>query len=363
MRELVATGLDVACVLALSGATADANPHATSRAVTAIQVCSLGPSADSALVVGLHADLKPQLPEVSVAGMKLCFSTLACPAWDLQQIVDAAVACGMAGVDFRGIGEEIDITRVPAFNQDLPDTLALLRQHGLRVPCLNTSVTLVSPAPERWQMMLDECSRYARLGRLIGTHYVRIFGGAVPRGMTLDEARSMAQRHLRQLVKICGKWDCQPLVETHDDWATADSVMSLLHEFDPAEAGVLWDVEHPCRRAESPLDSALGMKRFIRHVHFKDSVRADGKSLPRLLGQGDLPLRAAIEAMRAISYDGWICLETEKRWHPLDAPDPEVSLPQFVQWMVQAGGPACESPDSSAAPGEESGDSQARPPA
>jgi sugar phosphate isomerase/epimerase len=42
--------------------------------------------------------------------MKLTYSTLACPDWTLPQILDAAVAAGIAGIDFRGIGPELDIT-------------------------------------------------------------------------------------------------------------------------------------------------------------------------------------------------------------------------------------------------------------
>ena len=49
--------------------------------------------------------------------MKLCFSTLACPAWSLDQIIEPGVASGMQGVDFRGVGDEIDITKMPAFNE------------------------------------------------------------------------------------------------------------------------------------------------------------------------------------------------------------------------------------------------------
>ena len=47
--------------------------------------------------------------------MRLSFSTLACPEWGLRQIVEAAATHGISGVDFRGLGPEIDITRLPQF--------------------------------------------------------------------------------------------------------------------------------------------------------------------------------------------------------------------------------------------------------
>ena len=264
---------------------------------------------------------------------KLSFSTLSCPAWTIHQMIDAAAEHGYAGIDFRGIGEEIDVTKLAAFGEALPATLAMLRERGLSMPCLNTSVTLVSPAPERWQAMLDECQRYATLAGRAGTPFLRVFGGGVPSGMTRDEALNMATRHLRQIVKICRAGNCQPLLETHDDWTTSDQVLELIHEFSPGEAAVLWDTEHPYRKGEAPMDTAQRLKRYIKHTHFKDSVRKENnKNSPRLMGEGELPHATFVEALRAIDYDGWACLEAEKRWHA-EGPEPEQSIPQYADYM------------------------------
>jgi sugar phosphate isomerase/epimerase len=252
--------------------------------------------------------------------MKLCFSTLASPAWSLEQIIDGAVASGIGGIDFRGVGEEIDITKMPAFNEQRTMTISSIRERGLEMPCL---------------MMLDECQRHAELAKKAETKFLRVFGGAVPKGMNREEARALSQRHLRQLVKICHPFGCQPLVETHDDWSTSGEVLELVHEFDPSEVGVLWDIEHPYRKGESPPETVTAMKRFLRHVHFKDSVRENGKSIPKLLGEGDLPISECVHVLKEIGYDGWICLETEKRWAS-EAPEPEESIPQFAQFMKRA---------------------------
>lgn len=264
--------------------------------------------------------------------MKLTFSTLACPTWDLRTIIRTAAANGIEGVDFRGVGEEIDVTRLPAFNAELDATLAFLREHNVAMPCLNTSVTLVSPAPQRWQAMLDECHRYARLAQRTGTRFIRCFGGAVPAGMTRDEARAMAHRHLRQLGKICRPNGCQILLETHDAWSTSAEVLELVQEFSPDDVGVLWDMEHTHRRGEPSRDTAEKLKRYVLHVHIKDSVPKEKKNSPRLLGEGDLPLADFIKALRGIGYDGWLCLETEKRWHA-EAPEPEECIPQFATYL------------------------------
>jgi len=270
----------------------------------------------------------------SVFNMKLTVSTLSCPTWDLRQIVAAVRNDSITGIDFRGLGPEIDITQLAEFNSHLDATLKLLKDNGLSMPCLNTSVTLISPSPERWEAMLDEAQRYGRLASRSATPYLRIFGGAIPKGFSHAEGRSMAQRHLRQIVKICRAYHCIPLLETHDNWAVSASLLELIHEFDPAEVGVLWDLEHPWRQGESPHDTANGLKRFIRHIHVKDSTSKTGNFIPALLGEGALPLPDCAQALHQIGYDGWYCLEVEKRWESA-APEPEQSLPLFAKYMRQ----------------------------
>ena len=265
--------------------------------------------------------------------MKLCFSTLACPEWSLDQITKAA-RDNQLGVDFRGIGSEIDITRMPAFNDQLPATLEMFRRNNVKVPCLNTSVTLISP-PDRWTAMLDECQRTAQLAKQLDTRRMRIFGGAVPKEIDRAEARSMAHRHLRQLTKITSPLNVQLALETHDEWIIADEVLQLIDGCEPAEVGVLWDIEHPHRRGEAPAETVRKLGARIRHVHIKDSFPAlpgERKARPTLLGEGEVPIVECVRALRAIEYDGWYCLEAEKRWIA-STPEPEESIPQFAAYM------------------------------
>jgi sugar phosphate isomerase/epimerase len=54
---------------------------------------------------------------------------------------------------------------------------------------------------------------------------------------------------------------------------------------------------------------------------------------PRLIGQGNLPIGPTLAALKSIGYAGWYSLETEKRWRA-EAPEPEESIPQFVNFMT-----------------------------
>lgn len=264
--------------------------------------------------------------------VKLTFSTLASPDWTLPQIVKAAVDSDISGVDFRGIGSELDITRLPAFGFELSDTLELLQKHQLQMPCVNTSVTLVTPTPGKWEPMLAEAQRYAALAEKTKTKFLRIFGGSIPVGMSREDALLLARGHLQEIINICKHRGCKPLLETHDAWVLSPTILNLLEGFAAGDAGVLWDLEHPWRGGESPAETARLLGQRIEHVHIKDTVRRNGKSVPMLLGAGELPLVECKAALASIGFAGWICLETEKRWHS-EGPEPEISVPQFANYM------------------------------
>jgi sugar phosphate isomerase/epimerase len=264
--------------------------------------------------------------------VKLAVSTLACPQWPLEQIIAVMSQNGIGGIDFRGVGAEIDVTRLTAFTANLDKTLAALRAAKLSMPCLNTSVTLLAPSSARWEAMIEECHRYAKLAAATGTTLIRVFGGSAPKELERREVLGMARRRLRQLVKVCHGRQCKPIVETHDDWCTAMEVLELLEGLHAGEAGVLWDIEHSFRRGEAPEVTPRQLGEFLAHVHIKDSVRIDGRSKPMLLGEGELPIKACVAALRGIGYGGYYSLETEKRWHA-DAPEPSESIPQFAAFM------------------------------
>jgi hypothetical protein len=47
--------------------------------------------------------------------MKLAFSTLECPDWSFQQILDNAQQMGFNGIEIRGSENEMDVAKIPYF--------------------------------------------------------------------------------------------------------------------------------------------------------------------------------------------------------------------------------------------------------
>ena len=77
--------------------------------------------------------------------MKLSFTTLGCPDWDLGQMIDGALSSGFDGIDLRGSSGEMELWRVAEFSDEarLAQTAARLRAAGLEVPCVSSSGRLL----------------------------------------------------------------------------------------------------------------------------------------------------------------------------------------------------------------------------
>ena len=78
--------------------------------------------------------------------MKLSAMTLGCPNWDLDTILTNIKNYGFDGVDFRGIQKDLDITKMPEFTTHLAATAKRIKDSGLEVSGISSSLTVCDPA-------------------------------------------------------------------------------------------------------------------------------------------------------------------------------------------------------------------------
>lgn len=269
--------------------------------------------------------------------MKLAFTTLGCPKWDMETIVSRAVEYGYDGVDFRGYRGELDIHRLPEFTTGAAATSRLFRDAGLEIPCFSSSVRLMPKKGEDLPSGLSEIKAYAALCRRFQTPFIRIFGGAIG-DLPRPEAIKVAAANLRELARAVDEYGVRLLVETHDDWLDCHHLAALLETAGTSSAGIVWDTHHPYRmRGESPAETCAVLGTHIRYTHWKDSrPRPAGKRDYQLclVGTGDIPMREMLACLAGTGYDGYLTLEWEKMWVP-EIEEPEVAFPGFVKHMRQ----------------------------
>ena len=92
----------------------------------------------------------------------LSFSTLGCPDWDFNQIINFASAHGYKGIEIRGLQRQMDLTLCKEFsNENIAATKALLKQKKIAIVNLGASANLHTAETKERKKNLDE----AKIGR------------------------------------------------------------------------------------------------------------------------------------------------------------------------------------------------------
>lgn len=264
--------------------------------------------------------------------MKLAFSTLGCPDWTLDQVIECAKENGYEAIEIRGIEGEMNIAKMEAFKpENLAATLEKLRANGLVISDLGSSASFHDPdkAEENYQIAKAELAECARCG----IPYLRVFGDRIGEQ---DETETLA-RIARYLRKLCGDakgMDVSVLLEIHGEINTVMRVYSIIYLVDDDKLGILWDIEHSDKVYSDDFTLFYqAIRSRIRHVHIKDSYfTPEGERKLCAVGAGRLPIKEIVETMLADGYDGYFSLEWEKKWHP-ELDEPETAFPAYAAWM------------------------------
>jgi sugar phosphate isomerase/epimerase len=270
--------------------------------------------------------------------MKIAFTTLGCPDWDLDTIIAKAAAYGFDGVDLRGLLDTIDITHLPAFTTGVSETKSKFVDAGLEVSGIASSIRVCDP--EQGEGNIEEARRTIAVAKTLGSKSVRVFGGGNPQEIGREESAAIGRACMDAILALDGAKDLVWAFETHDHWIKSDDCRLLLDGIPDPAFGVLWDMGHTPRvGGETPQETYAAIGTRIGYTHVKDAIYDPEHELVMqdgwryvAPGKGQLPIAEAVAVLKDGGYDGWVVFEHEKRWHP-ELPEPEEIFPQFVAWV------------------------------
>jgi glucosamine-6-phosphate deaminase len=268
--------------------------------------------------------------------MRLCFSTLGCPAWSLARVIDEGARMGYDGVELRFLENDDALWLRPELvGAGLRETRARLADGGLSVPCVDTRSFFHSPDAAARATAVDEAARTGALAAELGASGIRVFGDRVQPGADLASTRDWIVEALGRLRDRLRGSGVEVWLETHGDFATAAASRALVERAGSEGLGVVWDPANAFAEfGEEPEAGFATLDGFVRHVHLKDVRRPDDGHVPWppvLTGTGDFPAARTLSLLKRASYDRFVSHEWEKRWHP-EIEEPEVALPHFLAW-------------------------------
>lgn len=260
--------------------------------------------------------------------MKLCFSTLACPDWDFMKIVSTAKELGFSAIEISGLEGEMYAPSIWQYDKEkIQETRRYLRSIRLPIACLSSHCYL-----HEGSQYLEEAKEYIDLAHETNVPFVRLLGDRNPEpGERVDA--DIAKEFLKKLDEYASGSKVTPLLETNGIYANSLLVKNLFTDCSLKNCGVLWDIQHPyLYYREDGAYTVSNLKEYIKFVHIKDSVVENHRVVYKPIGEGNLPIRACVKALKEIRYKGYYSLEWVKRWHP-ELSDATEILVKYKQYM------------------------------
>ena len=269
--------------------------------------------------------------------MKLTTTTLGCPGWSIDEVIEKCSAFGFQGVDFRGLEGNLDVTVLPEFREHISTTKMKLEDFCLDVSGISSSIRIC--LRESLRENLEEARRTIEVVRALGCDKVRVFGGGDPGVHSYKSLADEGMRTIEEILRLDGAAEINWMLETHDTWIDPDHCSLLLERVSTPAFGILWDIGHTARIGNASHEEIFKKiaSRTV-YTHVKDAIL--NPAHPQAMkdgwryvapGKGSLRLKDAIALLKSNGYQGWIMFEHEKRWHE-ELEDPERAFPQFVSW-------------------------------
>jgi sugar phosphate isomerase/epimerase len=268
----------------------------------------------------------------------LTVSTLGAPGASLERVLSWLQTAGVSGLELRLSQKEIVHPAMTA--RQLAEVAAAISGAGIAVTGIASYVQVAGAAND--EMVIGSLASAMNFAAALGAPMVRVFPGAPAHPSTysekprllepVEEVTARAVRRLDAVATLAEDLGVYPALETHDSHPQGADIAGILQRVE-GPVGAVWDIMHPWRTGESLDETWRWVSPWLGRgaVQVKDAnLPAD--ATPVLIGDGTLPVDAFADLLTANGYDGPICLEWEKKWHPA-AVDLPVALASTTAWF------------------------------
>jgi sugar phosphate isomerase/epimerase len=263
----------------------------------------------------------------------LSFSTLGCPDWPFDKIIQFAADNQYKGIEIRGIQRELNLLKTSAFNSPANIAASKKMLKGISIVNLGASSNLHYPSGAERTKSIEEAKQFIDLAKALDCPYIRVFPNNLPKDQEKKATLDLIKEGLRVLGDYAKGSGVTVLMETHGDVVYVDDILNIMQDLNHPQTGLVWDIINMWAvTKETPIQVYPKLKPYIRHTHIKDCRMIDGKIKYTFVGRGESPIFQAIDLLRKGGYEEFYSFEWEKLWHP-ELEEPEVAFKEYVSAM------------------------------
>jgi L-ribulose-5-phosphate 3-epimerase len=217
-------------------------------------------------------------------------------------IVKMAAETGADGVDLTTywLADTNDETLLPLRRQAF--------RAGISIYNIGVRVRLAQPTPELQAAELETVRKWVDVADRLGASGMRVFGGAVPKGATEEQAIAWAAETLKRAGEIAGKRGVTLGVEDDGGITTnAGPTVEIVKRAASPWAGINLDIGNFPDDGYAQIEMCAP---FATTVHFKTAVHVNKQKEP-----ADWP--RVLNILGAAGYKGYLALEYEEEADPV----------------------------------------------
>jgi L-ribulose-5-phosphate 3-epimerase len=230
-------------------------------------------------------------------------------------LIDMAAGLGADGVDLTTywLPDTDDRTLFPLKK--------LAYRSGIAIYTIGIRARMAQPTPELRAAEVETVRTWLSAAERLGASHMRIFGGAVPKGASEDQAVAWAVETLKRSADEAARKGITLGVEDDGGITTnADRTVEIVKKTGSPWVGINLDVGNFPDDGYSQIEMCAP---YATNVHFKTEVHVDRRSQP-----ADWP--RILKILGAAGYRGYLALEYEL------ADDPLTNVPKLFSKMRDA---------------------------
>ena len=199
----------------------------------------------------------------------------------------------------------------------------LAYRSGVALYSIGIRAHMAQPTQELQAAEVATVRKWLDVAERLGASHMRIFGGALPKGATEDQAVAWAVETLKRAAEEAGKQGITLGVEDDGGITTnADRTVEIVKKADSPWAGINLDIGNFPDDGYRQIEMCAP---YATDVHFKSEVHVAKKAEPTDVGR-------VLDILAKAAYRGYLAMEYEAEG------DPRIEVPRLISQMRQAMG-------------------------
>ncbi len=265
--------------------------------------------------------------------MKLSFSTKGWHEGSFEDFCTIASDLHFEGIELHNVYNRLFTDKNGAFHDyTAAATVRHLYEKKLQIPCIDTISNIADKASE--EQFKEEISTCLNIAKNLKIPCIRVKATAA---LGDEDATEQVYKVLGDVIPLAEDAKITILIETSGLFADTKALRDMLERFANDYLGALWNLSAAFFEfGEDPDTVIKNLGAYVRHVHFSDAEKNGEEIKFCLAGEGKLPVKEMMLALRSVNFDGFVSLVWNPQWCE-EIDDMEIIFSHFINFIKQFG--------------------------